>query len=83
MAAMWRTAAGAAVFAVVTRLLPLYAAGDVTRRMAPVLLFLVAITVLAELAELARLFDVAAVHAPGWPAAARCGCSSSSHCSPP
>lgn len=60
---MWRTAAGAALLAVVTRLLPLDAAGDVTRRMAPVLLFLVAITVLAELAEVARLFDVAAVHA--------------------
>ena len=63
MAAMWRAAAGAAALALVTRLLPLDAASDVTRRMAPVLLFLVAITVLAELAEVARLFDVAAGHA--------------------
>ena len=31
--------------------------------MAPILLFLVAITVLAELAEVAKLFDVAALHA--------------------
>ena len=60
---MWRWAAGAALLALVTGLLPLDAAGDVTRRMAPVLLFLVAITVLAELAEVARLFDVAAGHA--------------------
>lgn len=63
MAAMWRAAAGAALLAVLTRLLPLDAASDVTRRMAPVLLFLVAITLLAELAEVARLFDVAAGHA--------------------
>ena len=60
---MWRWAAGAALLALVTRALPLHAAGDVTRRMAPILLFLVAITVLAELAEVARLFDVAAQHA--------------------
>ena len=46
----------------VTGLLPLDAAGDVTRRMAPILLFLVAITVLAELAEVAKVFDVAALH---------------------
>src|SRR3954471_2626502 len=63
MTAMWRAAAGAAALALVTRLLPLDAAGDVVRRMAPILLFLVAITVLAELAEVARLFDVAAGHA--------------------
>ena len=43
-----------------TGLLPLDVAGDVGRRMAPILLFLVAITVLAELSEAARLFDVAA-----------------------
>jgi arsenical pump membrane protein len=63
MAAMWRAAVGAALLVLVTRLLPLDVAGDVTRRMAPVVLFLVAITVLAELAEVARLFDVAAGHA--------------------
>ena len=60
---MWRWAAGAALLALVTRLLPLNAAGDVSRRMAPILLFLVAITVLAELCEVAGLFDVAARHA--------------------
>ena len=60
---MWRAAAGAALLALATRLLTLDAAGDVTRRMTPVLLFLVAITVLAELAEVARLFDVAAGYA--------------------
>jgi arsenical pump membrane protein len=60
---MWRWAAGAALLALLTRLLPLDVAGDVTRRMAPILLFLVAITVLAELSEVARLFDVAAQHA--------------------
>jgi len=63
MTAMWRAAAGAAALALVTRLLPLDAAVDVARRMAPILLFLVAITVLAELAEVARLFDVTAGHA--------------------
>lgn len=63
---MWRAAGGAALLAVFTRLLPLDAAGDVMRRMAPILLFLVAVTVLAELAEVARLFDVAAGHAARW-----------------
>ncbi len=57
---MWRWSSTAAVACVVTTLLPLDAAGDVIRRMAPVLVFLVAITVLAELCEVARLFDVAA-----------------------
>jgi arsenical pump membrane protein len=57
---VWRWASTAAVACVVTTLLPLEAAEDVVRRMAPVLVFLVAITVLAELCEVARLFDVAA-----------------------
>ena len=56
-------AALAALAATTTVLLPVHEAGDVSRRMAPILLFLVAITVLAELAEVARLFDVAAQHA--------------------
>jgi arsenical pump membrane protein len=59
---MWQTGAVAAAVCLVTGLLPLDAAGDVTRRMAPILLFLVAITVLAELAEVAKVFDVAALH---------------------
>ena len=53
----------AGVACVVSGLLPLAAAEDVTRRMAPILLFLVAITVLAELSEVATVFDVAAAHA--------------------
>jgi arsenical pump membrane protein len=59
---MWRVGSVAALACLVTGLLPLHAAGDVTRRMAPILLFLVAITVLAELSEVAKVFDVAAVH---------------------
>lgn len=60
---MWPVAGVSAVLVTVTGLLPLDAAGEVSRRMAPILLFLVAITVLAELSEAARLFDVAAQHA--------------------
>ena len=59
---MWQAGSVAALVCLVTGLLPLDAAGDVTRRMAPILLFLVAITVLAELAEVAKVFDVAALH---------------------
>jgi arsenical pump membrane protein len=46
-----------------TGLLPLSGAVDVTERVAPVLLFLVAVTVLAELADAAQGFDVATVRA--------------------
>jgi arsenical pump membrane protein len=58
---MWRVGSVAALGCLLTGLLPLDAAEDVARRMASILLFLVAITVLAELAEVARIFDVAAV----------------------
>jgi arsenical pump membrane protein len=57
---MWRWTSLAAVVALASRLLPWSATVDVTQRMAPILLFLVAITVLAELAEVAMVFDVAA-----------------------
>lgn len=57
---MWVVAAVLGVLAVATRLLPLDGAVDVTVRVAPVLLFLVAVTVLAELADEAEVFDVAA-----------------------
>lgn len=57
---MWRFPSLAAVAVVATGLLPWDETTDVTRRMAPILLFLVAITVLAELAEVAMVFDVAA-----------------------
>ena len=60
---MWRLAAVAAAVVTATGLLPLHEAEDVSRRMGPILLFLIAITVLAELAEVARLFDAAAQHA--------------------
>jgi arsenical pump membrane protein len=57
---VWRFPTLAAVVVVATGLLPWDETTDVTRRMAPILLFLVAITVLAELAEVAMVFDVAA-----------------------
>ena len=57
---MWLVAAALGILAVATRLLPLAEAVDVSVRVAPVLLFLVAVTVLAELADAAELFDVAA-----------------------
>jgi arsenical pump membrane protein len=59
---MWQTGSAAALVCLISGLLPLSAAGDVTWRMAPILLFLVAITVLAELAEEAKVFEVAALH---------------------
>src|SRR6195952_3953042 len=57
---MWAAAGAAGLLVVVTGLLPLDAARDVTERVGPILGFLVAITVLAELAERAEVFDVAA-----------------------
>ena len=57
---MWLVAAALGILAVAIRLLPLADAVDVTVRVAPVLLFLVAVTVLAELADAAEVFDVAA-----------------------
>lgn len=60
---MWGWVGGATVLALATRLLPWGDAVPVGRRLAPVLLFLVSVTVLAELAEAAQLFDVAASYA--------------------
>jgi arsenical pump membrane protein len=60
---MWLSAAVLGSLTVVTGLLPLDDATGVLRRIAPVLVFLVAMTVLAELADAAELFDVAAVRA--------------------
>src|SRR6185436_5618442 len=57
---LWRFPTLAAVVVVATGLLPWDETAEVTRRMAPILLFLVAITVLAELAEVAMVFDIAA-----------------------
>ncbi|MDQ1630716.1 MAG: arsenical pump rane protein [Frankiaceae bacterium] len=58
---MWALSAAAGLLSVVTGLLPVSEARDVLARVAPILLFLVAVTVLAELAESAGVFDVAAV----------------------
>jgi arsenical pump membrane protein len=57
---VWRFSTLAALVAVVTGLLPWGDTIDVARRMGPILLFLVAITVLAELAEVALVFEIAA-----------------------
>ncbi|MDQ6650955.1 MAG: SLC13 family permease [Actinomycetota bacterium] len=60
---MWIPAAVLGLLAVATGLLPLPEALSVTERVAPVLAFLVGITVIAELADTAEVFDVAAVRA--------------------
>lgn len=57
---MWAIAGGLGALAVVIGLLPLSEAADVTGRLAPVLLFLVGVTVIAELADASEVFDVAA-----------------------
>lgn len=57
---MWAAAGVAGLLTLVTGLLPLSQAGDVTARVGPVLGFLVAVTVLAELAERAEVFEQAA-----------------------
>lgn len=57
---MWAAAGVAGLLAVVTGLLPLSAAGDVTARIGPILGFLAAVTVLAELADRAEVFKKAA-----------------------
>lgn len=57
---MWAVAGVAGLLTIVTGLLPLHDAGDVTARVGPILGFLVAVTVLAELADRAEVFDVAA-----------------------
>ncbi len=57
---MWAAAGLAGLLAILTGLLPLREAGDVTARVGPVLGFLVAVTVLAELADRAEVFDMAA-----------------------
>jgi arsenical pump membrane protein len=58
---VWALAAVAGALSVLTRWLPFGEARAVTVRVAPILLFLVAVTVLAELADSAGVFDVAAV----------------------
>jgi arsenical pump membrane protein len=57
---VWVVAAVGGLLALLTRSISLGAAGDVLTRLAPILVFLVAVTVLAELADASGLFDVAA-----------------------
>lgn len=63
---MWRFAAVGGALVVVTGLLAPGVAGDVLLRLAPILVFLVAVTVLAELADASGLFDVAARECARW-----------------
>ena len=60
LSAMWWASLLAAAAALVTRLLPVSDAESILRRIAPVLVFLVAITVVAQLAQNAGVFDAAA-----------------------
>lgn len=60
---MWLVAAALGAIAVASRLLPWSSAVDVTARAAPILVFLVAMTVLADLADAAQVFDVVASRA--------------------
>ena len=60
---MWIPAALLGVLSLVTGLLPVSRAMAVTDRVAPVLVFLVAVTILAELADAAEVFDVVATRA--------------------
>jgi arsenical pump membrane protein len=57
---MWWASLLAAAVALLTRLLPAGDAGTILRRIGPVLVFLVAITVVAQLAQSAGVFDAAA-----------------------
>src|SRR6185437_12670939 len=59
----WLIAAVAGAICVATTALPWHEAVATTKRVGPILLFLVAITVVAELADAAQVFDVAATRA--------------------
>lgn len=65
MCPVWRWVSAAGVLVVVTGLLPLDDVRALLLRVAPVLVFLVAITVVAELAERVGVFEVAARWAAG------------------
>ena len=62
---IWKVSGLAGLFVLVTGILPWHDADDVLRRVAPILLFLAAVTVVAELADAAGVFDVAAHVAAG------------------
>src|SRR3984957_20609038 len=59
----WLIATVAGVLCIVTRALQWHDAVATTKRVGPILVFLVAITVVAELADAAQVFDVAATRA--------------------
>jgi arsenical pump membrane protein len=63
---VWVVALLGGLLALVTRTVSLDDAGDVLARLAPILVFLVAVTVLAELADTSGLFDVAARECAHW-----------------
>jgi arsenical pump membrane protein len=63
---VWVVAAVAGLLALVTRTVSLDAASEVVVRLAPILVFLVAVTVLAELADASGLFDAAARECARW-----------------
>jgi arsenical pump membrane protein len=62
---MWKIAGIAGLLVLVTGILPLDDAHAVLDRVAPILLFLAAVTIVAELADAAGVFDVAAHVAAG------------------
>jgi arsenical pump membrane protein len=62
---MWKIAGAAGLVVLVTGVLPWHDAHSVLNRVAPILLFLAAVTVVAELADAAGVFDVAAHVAAG------------------
>lgn len=73
---MWAVLGVLGALAVLTGVLPLSAARDIAlTRGGPIMGFLVAITVLADLADKAGVFDAAAGCAPAPPAAPLPGCS--------
>jgi len=57
---VWIVALVGGLLAILTRAVSLGTAGDVLLRLTPILVFLVAVTVLAELSDASGLFDVAA-----------------------
>lgn len=63
---MWVAAAAGALIVLVTGLLPVSAAGAVLAHVAPVLVFLVGVTVVAELSDSAGVFGVAAHRTAIW-----------------
>jgi arsenical pump membrane protein len=63
---VWIAAAAGALLVLVTGLLPLGAAGDILAHVAPVLVFLVGVTIVAELADSSGVFDVAAHRTAVW-----------------